>query len=308
MKDKIARFLPVYLKGMAMGAADVVPGVSGGTIAFISGIYEHLISSIRSIDLEGFKILFSKGLPAFWKRIDGWFLSTLFVGILTSVLSLARLISYLLENEPIGLWSFFFGLVLASAIAVGFKIKRKNALALFFFVIGSGIAWWIGTITPAETPENLPFIFLSGAIAICAMILPGISGSFILLLLRKYHFILDAVLSFNLPVILVFMAGCLIGLISFAKLLGFLFRKFHDATIALMIGFMIGSLPVVWPWKNVIETRIDSKGDEVPFLYESVLPRDYAGEPQILIAVLLAIFGFGLILFIENRFNRSETV
>ncbi len=308
MKENISRLFPVYFKGMAMGAADVVPGVSGGTIAFISGIYEHLISSIRAIDLDGIKILFKEGLPAFWKRIDGWFLSALFAGILTSVLSLARLIGYLLEHQPVGLWSFFFGLVLASAIAVGYKIKQKNALALVFFVLGSLLAWWIGTVTPAETPENLGFVFFSGALAICAMILPGISGSFILLLLRKYHFILDAVNNREIVVILVFMTGCLIGLISFAKLLGFLFKKFHDATIALLIGFMIGSLPVVWPWKNVLETRIDSKGVEVPFRYESVLPEAYQGEPQVLIAGALALFGFALILFIEKRFNRSEAV
>ncbi|MBI1315318.1 DUF368 domain-containing protein [bacterium] len=308
MTDLFKRFFPVYLKGVGMGAADVVPGVSGGTIAFISGIYERLIGAIRSIGWPALQILFRQGFSAFWRHVDGAFLLSLFLGILTSVLSLAKLIGYLLEHEAVALWSFFFGLILASAWAVGFKVKQWNPVAIGFLLTGGLLAWWVGIATPAETPEHYPFVFLSGAIAICAMILPGISGSFILLLLRKYEFILDAVRTLNLPVLLVFMAGCFLGLVSFARLLGYLFRKFHDATIAMMIGFMLGSLPVVWPWKNVLEWRQNSHGESVPFRYEAVWPTAYSGEAQIGLAVGLAIAGFALVYVIEKRFNQSESV
>lgn len=290
---------------MGMGAADVVPGVSGGTIAFITGIYEELIDSLKSIDLEAIQILFKKGLPAFWNRINGNFLTAVFSGIVVSVLSLVRIIHYLLDNHPILIWSFFFGLIVASAISVGLKIKNKNPLTLLFLAIGAGIAWWISTSTPAETPETWWFVFFSGSLAICAMILPGISGSFILLLLRKYEYVTGAIKELDIATILIFLAGCGLGLISFAKFLGWMFKRYHDATVALMTGFMIGSLNVVWPWKEVVETRIDSHGEEVPFRYESLLPQNFEGDALLPQAIGVAIIGFILILLIERLGNKE---
>jgi putative membrane protein len=298
--------LPVFFKGMGMGAADVVPGVSGGTIAFITGIYERLIDSIRAIDAESLKILFKEGVPSFWKRINGTFLLFLFAGIVTSVLSLVRMIHYLLEEHPILLWSFFFGLIVASAIAVGLKVKEKNIQSLLFLAVGIAIAWFITSRTPAETPNDLWFIFLSGSLAICAMILPGISGSFILLLLRKYEYVTGAIKDLDIVTIAVFLSGCFLGLISFAKVLGWMFKRYHDATVALMTGFMLGSLNVVWPWKEVLETRITSSGEEEAFRFESVLPSQFEGDPQTAVAVIWAVVGFGLILGIEWLSTRGQ--
>jgi putative membrane protein len=302
----VKKYAPIFFRGMGMGAADVVPGVSGGTIAFITGIYEDLINSLKSIDIEAAKILFTKGPLAFWKQINGAFLFSVFAGIAVSVLSLVRIIHYLLDNHPILIWSFFFGLIVASAIMVGLKVNNKNLISLLFLLAGGLIAWFITASTPGETPEALWFVFLSGALAICAMILPGISGSFILLLMRKYEFITGAIKDLDLVVIVVFLAGCGIGLISFAKFLGYLFQRFHDATIALMTGFMIGSLPVVWPWKKVIEYRIDSHGESVPFRYESISPSSFEGESQLGMAILMALVGFVLIVVVERLGKTKE--
>lgn len=298
--------VPVFFRGMGMGAADVVPGVSGGTIAFITGIYEELINSLKSIDLKAIQLLFSGKIKDFWTHINGNFLIAVFGGIAVSVLSLVRVIHYLLDNHPILIWSFFFGLIIASAIMVGLKIKNKNLISLITLLVGAGIAYWITTATPGETPEDLWFIFLSGSLAICAMILPGISGSFILLLMRKYAYVTGAIKDMDFLIIGVFMAGCFIGLVTFAKLLGFLFKKYHDGTVALMTGFMLGSLQVVWPWKHVIEYRTDSHGEEVPFRYESVSPLNFEGEPQLWAAIGLALVGFVLIILLERLGGKKE--
>lgn len=291
---------------MAMGAADVVPGVSGGTIAFISGIYEELINSIKSIDHISVKVLFKEGIPAFLKHINARFLITLLVGIGISVVSLVRVIHYLLDNHPILIWSFFFGLILASAFSVAKQIKKWNFLVIILGLVGIGIAYFVGVATPSETPDSLWFVFISGMLAICAMILPGISGSFILLLLKKYEFITGAISDFNISVLGTFAAGAAVGITSFSHLLSWLFKRFHDATIAILSGFMIGSLNIVWPWKEVIETRLNSKGIEVPFRFESVLPNDFSGEPQMLPAFLLMILGIALILLLDRVTKKAD--
>lgn len=291
-----------------MGAADIVPGVSGGTIAFITGIYERLITALQSISLPAVRQVLKGDIKGAWHTIDGTFLLSVFGGILLSVFSLVKLISYLLENEQVLLWSFFFGLILASALVIGQKIKQWTVGTLVALVIGIGVALWITLATPAQTPDGLWFIFLSGAIAICAMILPGISGSFILLLLRKYEYIVSAVKELDLSILLVFMLGCVVGLLSFARLLSWMFKRFHDLTIALLTGFMLGSLNLVWPWKEVIEYRTDSKGVEVPFRFESVWPGQFSGESQLLWAILLAAGAFTLIYLLEKLANRSEEV
>lgn len=288
-----------------MGSADVVPGVSGGTIAFISGIYEELIGSIRSIDHTAVKVLFSKGPIEFWRHINGAFLLSVFAGIGIAVVGLVRLIHYLLDHHPILLWSFFFGLIVASAIAVGRSIKTWNTSTVISLAVGTVGAYYITIATPAETPTSWWFILLSGMIAICAMILPGISGSFILLLLKKYTYITGAIKDLDFVTIGFFGVGAVIGLISFSHVLTWLFKKFHHQTIALLTGFMIGSLNVVWPWKEIVEWRTNSKGIEVPFRYESVLPTSYSGESQLIGALAIAIIGFALILLLERFSNQK---
>ena len=295
----------LVLKGMGMGAADVVPGVSGGTIAFISGIYEELINTLKSIDIAAFKLLIAFKLKDFWKAINGSFLAAVFAGIAISVLSLAKLLTYLLENHAVLLWSFFFGLILASALLVGRKIKKWNIGSIVALIVGAIIAFYITIAAPASTPTTLWFVFFSGALAICAMILPGISGSFILLLLGQYRYILDSISALRADVLAVFLAGCAIGLLSFSRLLSWMFAKYHDLTVALLTGFMIGSLNKVWPWKTVLEYRINSHGESVPFLEDNVLPGAFEGEPLVLYASLLAIFGFALIYYLEGLSIRK---
>ena len=260
MERNIKDYTILTLKGMGMGAADVVPGVSGGTIAFIVGIYEELINSIKSVDLKTLKLLFTFKLKSFWNNINGNFLFSVILGILISVFSLAKLITFLLDDYPVLVWAFFFGLVIASTYFVSKRIQVWDWKRWLSFIIGVGIAYYITIATPSQTPENLSFIFLCGAIAICAMILPGISGSFILLLLGKYEFIMNAVKSLDITIIIVFACGAAIGLVLFSNVLSYLLRKFHDITIATLTGFMLGSLNKVWPWKKTLET-IDKQTD-----------------------------------------------
>ncbi len=246
----IFRYLTVTFKGICMGAADVIPGVSGGTIAFLMGIYEELINSIKSVNLTSLKLLLSGRIAEFWKAVNGTFLLSVFLGVLISIFSLARLMQYLLVHEPIPLWSFFFGLILASSVFVLKEIDKWNLCNILSLLIGIAAASYICLVSPSQTPEAYWFIFLSGAIAICAMILPGISGSFILLLLGKYHFIMQAITEFNVPVITVFGIGAVIGILAFSHFLSWLLKNYYMATIAMLAGFMIGSLIKVWPWKE----------------------------------------------------------
>jgi putative membrane protein len=308
-KRSLKDYLLVTLKGMGMGAADVVPGVSGGTIAFITGIYEELINAIRSVNFQTLKILLSRGLKNAWDAINGNFLLALFLGIGISVLTLSRGILFLLENHPILIWSFFFGLVFASAILVFKEIKRITYTTILTFLIGGIIAYVITIITPGETPTATWFIFLSGAIAICAMILPGISGSFILLLMGKYEYILGAVKEFNFLVIITFALGCLVGITSFSHVLSWLFRKYHDMTIALLAGFMIGSLNKVWPWKEVL-IRVVIDGKEKVIAEANLLPGAYTeitGNPhQVIAAIGLALFGAALIFVVDKLAGEQK--
>jgi len=290
----------LFLKGMAMGAADVVPGVSGGTIAFITGIYQELIDSIKNVNAEALRKLFKEGIASAWSHINGNFLIVLFAGIITSIVSLAKGISYLLETYPILVWSFFFGLIVASAVLISKSIEKWNVGTLLGLIIGIIIAYYITVASPAQTSEAYWFVFLSGALAICAMILPGISGSFILLLLGKYKFILGAVSELKIGVILTFIAGCFVGLLTFARLLSYMFKHAHQLTIALLTGFMMGSLNKVWPWKETLETTIDRHGEVIPLVEESVMPYNFQGEPNVIAAIILAVLGFVLIWILEK--------
>ena len=288
-------YMLLALKGMGMGAADVVPGVSGGTIAFIVGIYEELIDSIKSINTKALALFFKGNFSEFWKTVNGSFLLSIVLGIGISVFSLAKVITFLLTTYPILIWSFFFGLVLSSTYFVSKEIKVWNLSRYIAFALGALIAFYITVATPAETPTDLWFIFLCGAIAICAMILPGISGSFILVLLGKYFYIMEAVKSFNIPIILTFIAGASIGIVSFSNVLSYLLKRFHDITIAILGGFMLGSLNKVWPWKEVVETYTDSHGIVKPLIENNIFPNAY-----ILPAFGLMVFGFILVYILEK--------
>ncbi|TCI91888.1 DUF368 domain-containing protein [Tenacibaculum sp. M341] len=294
-------YVILTLKGMAMGAADVVPGVSGGTIAFISGIYEELLQSISNINLSLLKTLKKDGFKKAWEQLNGNFLLALFSGIFISIISLAKVISWLLVKHPILLWSFFFGLVLASVIYVAKQITKWNILTMFLVLIATTLAYIITTLPPlvSENSSNL-FLFLAGAIAICAMILPGISGSFILVLLGAYKPILAAVSNRNFVVIITVALGSLFGLLSFSRILKWLFANYKNYTLATLTGFIIGSLNKIWPWKKVLRYRTNSHGEQVPFNELSVSPFSYEGEPYLMYAILLMIVGFALILLLEK--------
>lgn len=293
----------LVLKGCAMGAADVVPGVSGGTIAFITGIYEELINSIKSIDLQALKLLLTFKLAEFWKKINGTFLLSVVGGIAISIFSLAKLMTWLLVNHPIYIWSFFFGLIIISSVLVAKEIKKWDIFTIISLLAGAAAAYTITVMSPASTPNTWWFIILSGAIAICAMILPGISGAFILLLLGKYTYILTAVSNLDVGTILLFVVGAVAGIISFSHLLSWLLKNYHTLTVALLTGFMVGSLNKVWPWKHTLETYIDTHGVEQVLVETNVSPGKFAeitgSDPLIWQAIVMCVAGILLIGGIE---------
>lgn len=301
------KYFLLYAKGLAMGAADVVPGVSGGTIAFISGIYDELLRSIARVPEATLSLLRGRIRDA-WQMANATFLLVLLCGIMTSILSFARLITYLMAQHPIPLWSFFFGLILVSTYVVGREIGRWNWTRVLSFVLGLAFAYWITVAAPMQWGSDLPALFLAGAIAICAMILPGISGSFILLLLGLYSVVLGAVKELDLLVLAVFASGCLVGILSFARLLSWLLSRWPDLSLAFLTGLMLGSLNKVWPWKEVVSWRLDSKGEQVPLLESNLLPGQFADisgqDPQLLLAVVLAVGGIALVLGLEWLASR----
>jgi len=307
-------YLFVLLKGIAMGAADVVPGVSGGTIAFISGIYQELIETIDKLDFGILKTWKREGFKKTLEVYNLKFLIALFLGIFISILSLARLISYILEVQPILVWSFFFGLVIASILYIGKQIKKWSIQVIISILLGAAVAYYITIAAPAEAPDVWYFYFLSGCIAIIAMILPGISGSFILVLLGSYTMVLgtltdaqDALLTKDWELlktsifrIILFAIGCIIGLKLFSKVLKWMFQHKKEMTLAVLTGFMLGSLNKIWPWKKVLSTRIDRHGKEVTVEATSILPTSFDGDPQLIGAIILAIIGFALIFLLEK--------
>lgn len=323
------RFLGIAARGVAMGAADVIPGVSGGTIAFITGIYEELLETISNLNFGLIKTWRKEGFKAMWKKGNFSFLAALFTGIIISIASLAVFIEFLMENYPIQLWSFFFGLIIASVWLVGKTVKKWDIVTIISLIVGTAAAYFITIISPTEGSANLLYVFICGSIAVCAMILPGISGSFILLLLGAYATVLGAVsntlsalkdsnseiLFDNLTLIVVFVLGCLAGLISFSKLLNWLFKKAHDVTVAILTGFLIGSLNKIWPWKETLETYTKHAGEEneeiVPLVQRNISPSAFEkldGSPDsfLIISIFLAIGGLVLILVLE-RFGQSRS-
>jgi putative membrane protein len=247
--------------------------------------------------------LVSGKFAGFWRKINGKFLLVLLSGILLSLISLATLVTGLMVTHPIQLWSFFFGLIIISALVVCRDIKRWRGNVVSGIILGCLVAFFITTVAPAETPNTVPAIFLSGAIAICAMILPGISGSFILIILGKYVFIINALTSLDLGTIAIFTLGCIVGLLTFSRLISWLFKKYHDLAIAVLAGFMIGSLNKVWPWKKTITTFIDRHGEAKPVLQENIMPYTYQAlgeDPYFWQALLFLAFGVGLVVFLEK--------
>lgn len=302
--SRLLNHLLLFLKGVAMGSADVVPGVSGGTIAFITGIYETLLNSIKSVDLEALGYLKKFEIKALWEHINGNFLIVLFAGIVTSFLSLSKVITYLLDTYPIQLWSFFFGLIVISALMVLREIKKWNVGVFIAIILGAAIAYFITAAVPSETPDEPWFLFIVGAVAICAMILPGISGSFIVLLFGKYEYMMAALNERKLADILIFAAGCLVGILSFARVISWLFKKYHNITVGVLSGFMIGALNKVWPWKETIETYLDRHNEVKPLYEVNILPNEYLSktglEPHFIEAIGYAAAGFLIVLFIDR--------
>lgn len=292
-----------------MGAADVVPGVSGGTVAFISGIYQRLLDAIRAFNPRAVQLLAREGVPAFWRHVDGTFLLVLLAGIITSVLLFARLITVALANYPTCVWAFFFGLIVASSWFLARQVSWRTVTGLLFLT-GLATALVIGELRPTQLDVQPLIIFGSGALAICAMILPGISGSFILLLLGMYSNVLEALHEFDFGFIVIFAAGCGVGLLSFSHALGFLLSRFHGQTLALLTGFLAGSLVMVWPWQHVISSYVKDDGRSVALQTQNVLPVDYAAltqqNPYTLAALALAALAVLLVLGLERLAAQPE--
>jgi putative membrane protein len=303
-------YLTTFLKGMGMGAADVVPGVSGGTIAFITGIYDTLLESIRRVNPSIIGLWRREGFKAAFEHINGFFLIALFGGILTSILTLAKTISWLLETHPVPIWSFFFGLILVSVYHMMRQVEQRTLSRLVFMVLGVAFAYSITVLKPLQMDPTSINIFIAGAIAICAMILPGISGSFILLLIGMYTPVLGAVKSLQLDVMALFATGCLIGLLSFSHLLSWLLKRYRDFALVFLTGLMVGTLPKLWPWKETISWRVNSKGEQVPLIQENLSPLNFesvTGQPaQLAIAIVLMLCAIALVLGLERIAERGE--
>lgn len=306
MQRRFSDYLVISLKGLAMGAADAIPGVSGGTIAFISGIYEELITTISSINISLFKTLFKKGIKPFWKQANGNFILALFIGIIISFVSFMRIAKYLLEHHPILIWSFFFGLIISSIYFVGKQITKWDFSTILSLIIGACIAFYITTLPVLSASNNNTFLFFAGAIAICAMILPGISGSFILIILGAYKTFSDALHDFDVKKILVFIIGALVGLLSFSHILKWLFKNYHNITLALLTGFIFGSLKKVWPWKETLTWHTNSTGIKTPLLQESISPFSFNGNNQVILAITIMVVGFLAIFILEKVGSKKQ--
>jgi len=296
------------LKGLCMGSADVIPGVSGGTIALITGIYEDLIRALKSIDTTMVKKALNFDLKGALASVHIRFLLSLFIGIGIAIISLARLMNFLLNHYPVFTWSLFFGLIAASILVVSRQVATWGPRTGISLVAGTAVAAFIVNLIPVSTPEALWFILLCGIIAICAMILPGISGAFILLILGKYEFITATLknpfLPQNLMIIIVFCLGCLIGLLSFSRLLNFLLTNFRQLTMAFLTGLMVGSMPKIWPWKEILETKI-VRGKSHVIWGANIMPETISAE--VLLALVLVIIGFIVVLIIERLARVKES-
>jgi len=319
-KRSFKQSLSIIFKGLAMGAADVVPGVSGGTIAFISGIYEELITTIHKLDLGVFKTLKKEGVKKVWQQYNLGFLASLFTGIAISILSLAKVITMLLGQYPVLVWSFFFGLVIASIIYIAKQITNYSPKAIIALVLAGVFSYGITLAKPIADTESIWFLFFAGFIAIIAMILPGISGAFILLLIGGYKIVIgainqlsEAISTFNISSlgnallkIGVFALGAIAGLKVFSGILNWMFANHKNTTLAVLTGFMIGALNKIWPWKEVLQYRKNSHGEEIPFIERSILPGGYHADPKIMAALFCMLAGFMIIFLLEFVANKKK--
>lgn len=300
----INTYIIIALKGFCMGAADVVPGVSGGTMALILGVYEKLIDAIRSFNCNFLRLIVSIKLKEAAIAASLPFLLPLILGILSAILSLAKILSWLLHNYPVIVWSFFFGLVLSSIFTVGRTIREWKISCISAATLGAVSSFFLFGLIPLVTPNAPWFIFFSGFIAICAMILPGISGAYILVLLGKYHYILEAVNSRDFLTIFILLGGAFIGIVSFARIIGWFFRKYHDLTMAVLIGLMIGSLRRIWPWKETVTTFLNSHGKEVHALQTNILPPSF--DRDLMAALFFMIIGFVLVFVMDFWARKTK--
>lgn len=298
--------LRIFLTGFAMGTADLIPGVSGGTIAFLAGIYETLIQAIKDLSGKVLKLFLKGKFKEAFCAIPFTFLIPLGIGLLGAVFTLSKILSYLLNEQPIYIWSFFFGLVLASTVIVLKRITTWDSSLVLAFAISTTATFFLVGMIPVETPNTLPIVFLSGMIAICAMILPGISGSFILLLLGKYQQILEAVNNKDILTLGVFVSGCAIGIALFARVLSWLLKHYHNITIAILAGIMFGSIRKIWPWKEVLETRVNSHGEIVPLVTRNILPNGFTSE--VTSAISLMVIGAVVIVIFEILSSKDKKV
>ncbi len=335
MQRRLIDYIIIALKGMAMGAADAVPGVSGGTIAFISGIYEELITSISNVKLSLLKTLTKDGFVPFWKEVNGNFLLALLSGIIISFVSFMRLAKYLIEQHPVLIWSFFFGLILVSIYFVGKQITKWKISTVVVLLIGVVVAYYITNLPSLAANSNPFYLLFAGALAICAMILPGISGSFILVILGAYKTLSDALHDWDIKRLILFVAGAVVGLLSFSRVLKWLFKNYHNLTLALLTGFIFGSLNKVWPWKKTVSVMVDKSGEVVNFskiselgtlsvyqknvndfdsyktvIEQSITPHSYSEfnnvDNQLVYAIGLMLIGF-LTIFILEKLGSAKT-
>ncbi len=335
MQRRFIDYLIISFKGMAMGAADAVPGVSGGTIAFISGIYEELINTISNVNLTTLKILKTDGIQAFWTKVNGNFLLALLIGMGISFASFMKLAKYLIEQHPILIWSFFFGLIVASILFIGKQITKWNIATIIAVIAGAILAYYITSLPSMASNDNPFFLFFAGAIAICAMILPGISGSFILVILGTYKTLSVAIDSFDIKKIAIFALGAIVGLLSFSRVLKWLFKHYHNITLAVLTGFIFGSLNKIWPWKETISVMSDTTREVVSFtsvsdlgtlsvyqktiqdfesyktiMEKSISPSHYSElnqiDAQVLTAIALMVAGFLTIFILEKIGNKVK--
>lgn len=305
-KLSIKKTIRLFFTGFTMGAADIVPGVSGGTVAFLFGIYEELIQAIKTVSGEVLRLVLKFKIKEAIQTIPFVFLIPLGFGLMTALFTLSNGVSYLLQTYPEFLWSFFFGLIVASVLVVRKRVVTWNFHDYVAMVITAILVYFLVGIVPVETPDTYLALFLSGVVAICAMILPGISGSFLLVIMGKYEQILNAVATRDIVSLVVFASGAVVGLAIFSRVLSWLFKKHHDIVIAILTGFMIGSLRKVWPWKEVISTRINSHGDTVPVLERNIFPEQFGGD--VMLSIVLILVGLLLVIILDKFQVTKEHV
>jgi putative membrane protein len=302
--QSLSTYLILAAKGFCMGAANVIPGVSGGTMALILGIYEELINAIRSLNFDFLRLLGSLKVRQAVSSVSWPFLLPVGVGVLLATVSLAKTLSWLLESCPVIVWSFFFGLILSSVLTVSRVIKRWGMPTFGAAAVGAVGAYFLFGLMPGTTPDAPWFIFLSGFLAICAMILPGISGAYVLVLLGKYHYILEAINDKDLWTLLILVAGAVVGLLSFVRAIEWLLKRYHDLTMAILIGLMLGSLRKIWPWKETVSTFLDSHGEEVSTLQANTLPPSL--DSEVGAALLLMFLGFVVVFGMDFWTRRRD--